>query len=85
MQCLYTRVSYPIHAKFTCFKQNGGLLLPSVAILKIVKATEVIFKTMVRNGDSKGEKPDLKIQYAVLEQLGNEVFGRSPAHSLSIM
>ena len=30
------------YAKFTCFKQKGGLLLPSPAVLKIVKAAEVL-------------------------------------------
>ena len=26
-------VFYPLQAKFTCFKQNGGLLFPSMALL----------------------------------------------------
>ena len=39
-----TATDYPIHAKFTCFKQNGSLILPSPAVLKIVKAAEVLFK-----------------------------------------
>ena len=63
-------VSYPIHPKFTCFKQNGGLLFPSVAVLKIVKATEVIFKKRVvcqEKGTTREKNLDLKIQYAVLE------------------
>ena len=38
---------YPRHVKFTCFKQRGGLLFPSTAVLKIVKAAEVIFKIRV--------------------------------------
>ena len=42
--CGFKAASYPIHAKFTCFKQNGGLYFPSMAVLKRVKATEVIFK-----------------------------------------
>ena len=40
----FKAVSYPIHTKFTCFKQNGGLLFPSVTVCRIVKATEVIKK-----------------------------------------
>ena len=70
----FKAVAYPIHTKFTCFKQNGGLLFPSVAVLKIVKATEVIFKKRVNwqeRGIAKERNLDLKIQYAVLEQLGN--------------
>ena len=43
----FKAVSYPIHVKFTCFKQNDGLLLASVAVLKIVKATEVVIKKRV--------------------------------------
>ena len=35
---------YPVYAKFTVFKQQGGLMFPSASVLKIVKATEVIFK-----------------------------------------
>ena len=84
----FKAVSYRIHAKFTCFKQNGGLLFPSVEILKIVKATEVIFKKRVfwqEKGIAREKNLDLKIQYAVLEQLGNEVFGKSLAYFLSIM
>ena len=38
----------PMHAKFTCFKQKGGLILPSPAVLKIVKAVEVLFKKRVQ-------------------------------------
>ena len=37
-------VFYPLQAKFTCFKQMGGLLFPSIALLKILKAAEVIFR-----------------------------------------
>ena len=33
---------YLIHAKFTCFKQKGGLILPSPGVLKIVKVAEVL-------------------------------------------
>ena len=37
-------VAYPVYGKFTCSRQRGGLILHSPAVLKIVKATEVIFK-----------------------------------------
>ena len=61
----FKAVSHPIHAKFTCFKQNGGLLFPSVAVLKIVKTTEVIFKKRVvwqDKGIARDKNLDLKIQ-----------------------
>ena len=41
---------YPIHTKFICFKQKGSLILPSLAVLMIVKAAEVLFKNRVFNG-----------------------------------
>ena len=43
----FKAASYPIHAMFTCFKQNGGLYFPSIAVLNTVYATEVIFKKRV--------------------------------------
>ena len=79
----FKAASYPIYTKFTCFKQNGGHYLPSMAVLKIVKATEVIFKKRVvwqDKGMSREKNVDLKIQYAVLEQLGHEIFTDSSAH-----
>ena len=39
---------YPIHAKFTSFKQKGGLIMPSPAVVKIVKTAEVLFKKRVQ-------------------------------------
>ena len=39
---------YPIHAKFICFKQKGGLILPSQAAVKTVKVAEVLFKKTVQ-------------------------------------
>ena len=79
----FKAASYPIHAKFICFKQHGSLYFPSMAVLKIVKATEVIFKKRVvwqDKGISREKNLDLKIQYAVLEQLGHDIFTDSPAH-----
>ena len=74
---------YPIHAKFTCFKQNGGLYFPSLVVLKIFNATKVTFKKRVvwqDKGISREKNLDLKIQYAVFEQLGHDIFTDSPAH-----
>ena len=56
----------------------------------MVKATEVIlniqlFVVWQEKGILREKNLDLKIQYAVLEQLGNEVFANSPAHFLSIL
>ena len=34
---------YPLFARVSCFKQNGGLIYPSPAVLRIVKATEILF------------------------------------------
>ena len=39
--------TYPVFAKLTCFKQIQGLVFPSPAVLKIVKATEIVFKQRV--------------------------------------
>ena len=74
---------YPIHAKFTCFKQKGGLILPSPAVLKIVKAVEVLLKKRVqwhRWGITYERNIDLKIQHAALKQFGPGVFHKSSAH-----
>ena len=38
---------YPVYAKFTAFKQQDRLVFPSASVLKIVKATEVIFRRRV--------------------------------------
>ena len=77
------RESYPLQAKFTCYKQNDGLLFPSQAVLKIVKAAEVIFKKRVLwldRGVTPEKNLDLKIQYAVFKQLGPSVFTDSLSH-----
>ena len=75
--------SYPIAARFTLSKQKGGLIFPSSSVLKIVKATETIFrKRVVGTGVSitTEKNIDLKIQYAVIEQLGTQVFSDSHDH-----
>ena len=36
--------SYPFYTHFTVLKQTCGLIFPSLAVLKIVKATEVVFQ-----------------------------------------
>ena len=76
-------MDYPIHATFTCFKQKRELILPSPAVLKIVKAAEVVFKKRVqwqRLGITYERNIDLKIQYAVLKQFSPGIFHESSAH-----
>ena len=68
---------YPIHARFTCFKQKGGLILASPAVLKIVKAAEVLLKKRVqwqRWRITYETNIDLKIQYALLKLFCPGVF-----------
>ena len=57
--------SYPVFAKFTQWKQYGSLVLPSPAVLRILKATEVIFKRRVidtERGITTEKMIDLKIE-----------------------
>ena len=54
-----------------------------MAVLKTAKATKVILKKRVvwqDKGISREKNLDLKIQYAVLEQLSHDIFTDSPAH-----
>ena len=69
-------VFYPLQAKFTCFKQNGGLLFPS-------KAAEVIFRRRIveqGKGICFDKNLSAAIQSAVVEQLGSAVFDQSQEH-----
>ena len=77
------RYSFPVQTKFTQFKQQGGLIFPSLAVLRIVKATEVLFKRRVMTneiGITNEKNLDLKIQSAVLEQIGVDVFPSFRTH-----
>ena len=79
-----TALTVESYAKFTCWKQQGGLVLPSHAILKIVKATEVVFKRRVIDNKTSiniEKMLDLKIQTAVLK---NEI-GQEQDHLSSLM
>ena len=63
---------YPVFAKFTQWKQYGKLVLPSPVVLKIIKATEVIFKRRVidtERGITTEKMIDLKIESAVVQQI----------------
>ena len=62
---------YPVYAKFTAFKQQGGLVFPSTSVLKIVKATELIVRRrVIEQGIGISTVMNLfgRIQSAVLEQ-----------------
>ena len=70
------RYSFPVQSLLK-FKQQEGLIFPSLAVLRIVKATEVLFKRRVMTneiGITNERNLDLKIQSAVLEQIGVDVF-----------
>ena len=72
-----TKESYPVYAKFTCWRQQGGLILPSPAVLRIIKATEVTFRRWVIDnelGINLEKMLHLKIQMSVLHQLGIGIF-----------
>ena len=78
-----TRSVYPTQARFTCFKQESGIIFPSLAVLKIVKATEVLFKQKViaqKIGITNERNLDLKIQSSILEQIGIGVFNNHTTH-----
>ena len=75
--------SFPFYAKFAVSKQKGGLVFPSVAVLKIGKAPEVIFRRKVIENDigiSKEKDLDQKIQNSVFEHLGLAHFRSSLSH-----
>ena len=77
------KASYPIYAKLTCWKQKGGLILPSPAVMKILKATEVVFKRRVidtKLGINMEKMLDLKIESAVVQQLGHGIFNNEDGH-----
>ena len=70
--------AYPWHAHCAVFKQKGGLIFPSLPVIKIVKATEVVFWNRVIDkgiGISTERNLGLKIQNAELEIVGIGVFG----------
>ena len=75
--------SYPVFARFTHWKQYGSLVLPSPEVLRILKVTEVIFKRRVINteqGITVDRMIDLKIESAVVQQIGNGVFNYVDGH-----
>ena len=75
--------NYPMYGEFVAPSIQGGLIFPSHAVLRVVKAIKVIYSCWIKNQvkGSTGEwHSGLKIEIAVLEQLGLVVFNVSPAH-----
>ena len=75
--------SYPMFARFTVFKQQGGLIFPSVAVLKIVKTTKTMLRSRVvgqNMGINTEKNLDLKIGCAVFAELGPDIFNNVLGH-----
>ena len=71
------------YAKFTASKQKGGVVFLSVAVLIIVKTTEIIFtRKFIENdiGISKEKHLDQEIQNSVFEHIGLAHFRNSLPH-----
>ena len=74
--------SYPFYTQFAVLKQNHGQIFPSLAVLKIVKSTEVVFQQHVVKqsiGISAEKHLVLKIQMSVLKAIGSNTFDREAA------
>ena len=74
---------YPVRARFTKSVQRGGLIMPSNSVLRLVKATEVIFKCRViynEKGITAEKNLKLKIETAVVEQFGLNIFNHVDGH-----
>ncbi len=79
----FESVFVPTCAKFTIFKEKGGLVFPSMVVWKIVKTTELIFRHWVIEegiGISSDKKLFYKVQNAVLQQYGPDVFACPHSH-----
>ena len=74
---------YPCYSQFALLRQKGHLIFPSPAVLKIIKATEVVFQNRVMHND-KGivfdKMTELKIHSAVTDQLYPGIFNASDGH-----
>ena len=74
----------PLCAKFTSFKQRGGLVFSSTAVFNVVRLTESVFYRHVLGAGisvPNEKNTDLKIQNIIFEQMGTKVFSTNPAHS----
>ena len=73
----YSGISIRRDHLFSLHKQRGGIIIPSSAVLKIIKRSEAIFKRRVIEstmGITSERNLDLKIQSEVLAQVGTNVF-----------
>ena len=73
----------PLCAKFTVFKQRGGLVFPSTAVFNIFRVPESLFhRYVVGAGTSvpNGKNTDLKFQIIAFRQMGTKVFFTNPAY-----
>ena len=76
-------LQYPLYAKCTLLKQKGGLIFPSPAVLKIVKATDILFKRRVlwtKKAINFQKNISLQIEGALLKQLGPTTFSNIEGH-----
>ena len=77
--------SYPRYTSFARLRQKGGLIIPSPALMHIIKSTEVIFREHIvcnECGITTERNINLKIETGVVEQLGYTVFTTDNAHYL---
>ena len=73
----YSGISIRRDHLFSLHKQRGGIIIPSSAVLKIIKRSEAIFKRRVIEstmGITSERNLDLKIQSEVLAQVWTNVF-----------
>ena len=73
----YSGISIRRDHLFSLHKQRGGIIIPSSAVLKIIKRSEAIFKRRVIEstmGITSERNLDLKRQSEVLAQVGTNVF-----------
>ena len=66
--------------RFKALKQSVGLIFPSTAVLKIVKATEIIFRKRVVGQNMEINIHDQKIECTVFEKLGPSIFNNVLGH-----
>jgi hypothetical protein len=75
--------TYPPESILLLHKQKGGLIFPSPAVIKIITTAELIFKRkVIRNekGITSEKHLDVKMQQAVLAQLGINLFKDDGEH-----
>ena len=74
----------PLVCQIHSFKQRGGLVFPSTAVINFVRVTESVFHIHVVGAGTSvpNEKnTDLKIQSIVFKQMGTKVFSTNSAEA----